>query len=653
MDAADVVPLAGDELTGPERRVVQAAQTGALVDLRAGTAELDDPATGAAWDAGRTVRAEVLVELLTGARDPAAGQVRAIKLRGARITGQLDLEAAELGCPLQLWDCHVEQPVNVNEARAPVLRLPGCHMPGLVADQLETRGDLELGEGFTATGEVCLVGAHIGGQLVLDGAHLANPDGSPLTADGLTVDQAMFCGEGFTATGEVRLVGAHVGGQLDLRGARLANPNGRALAADRLSVDQHLFCGEGFTATGEVVLVGAHISGQLNFSGASLSNPDGRALYADGLTVDQGLVCGEGFTATGEVRLVGAHVGESLSFSGARLANPNGRALAADGLTVKHSMLCQQGFTATGEVRLVGAHIGGQLVLDGASLSNPDGSALNADGLTVDQAMFCREGFTATGEVRLVGAHVGGQLSFRGACLSNPEGLVALRLKGLRAVELVLLPRQRPDGIVDLTNARVGSLSDNPATWPDRHMLWLRGFTYETLENDQVSVRDRIGWVRRHPGGYTPQPYEQLAAAYRRAGRDDAARRVAVAKQWHRRSALGLLGKLWNWLLYVTVGYGYRTWLALVWLAALLVAGTSVFDRAYAAHQMVAAKQPAPVFSPVVYTLDRLLPIVNLGQRDAWIPQGAALRWSWVLTGAGWVLTTAVVAGLTGILKRD
>ena len=48
-----------------------------------------------------------------------------------------------------------------------------------------------------------------------------------------------------------------------------------------------------------------------------------------------------------------------------------------------------------------------------------------------------------------------------------------------------------------------------------------------------------------------------------------------------------------------------------------------------------------------------MLPIVNLGQKNAWQPQGAALYWSWALTGAGWVLTTAVVAGLAGILKRD
>jgi hypothetical protein len=45
-----------------------------------------------------------------------------------------------------------------------------------------------------------------------------------------------------------------------------------------------------------------------------------------------------------------------------------------------------------------------------------------------------------------------------------------------------------------------------------------------------------------------------------------------------------LPGKLWNWLLYVTVGYDYRTWLAGLWLVGLLAVGTLVFDRAYPIH---------------------------------------------------------------------
>jgi hypothetical protein len=127
-----------------------------------------------------------------------------------------------------------------------------------------------------------------------------------------------------------------------------------------------------------------------------------------------------------------------------------------------------------------------------------------------------------------------------------------------------------------------------------------------------------------------------------------AARRVAIAKQWHRRNIFSPL----NWLWYITVGYGYRTWLAAIWLAALTVAGTFAFSHAYNTHHLIATSH-APAFQPFVYTIDILLPIVDFGQKSAWTPTGWALPWSWSLTAAGWVLTTAAVAALTGILKRE
>jgi len=145
-----------------------------------------------------------------------------------------------------------------------------------------------------------------------------------------------------------------------------------------------------------------------------------------------------------------------------------------------------------------------------------------------------------------------------------------------------------------------------------------------------------------------PKPHgidDQLAIAYRNAGREEAARRVAIAKQRKRRNPLNPL----NWLSYATVGYGYRTWLAGAWLAAFLAVGTWVFSRA----RMIATTTHPPAFHPFAYAADVIVPVVDLGQKSAWQPQGPALYWSWALTGAGWILTTAVVAGLTGILKRD
>jgi len=244
--------------------------------------------------------------------------------------------------------------------------------------------------------------------------------------------------------------------------------------------------------------------------------------------------------------------------------------------------------------------------------------------------MRCSEGFTATGEVSLGGAHIGGQVSFIDAALTNPGGR-ALVLDDITARSVLLAPAAPSDTTISLTDAHVGMLVDTEAMWPKA--LHLDGFTYDALRaHPEVDAKARLRWLELHPGGYTPHPYEQLIAAYRRVGHDQAARTVAIAKQRRRRTELNWPSRLWNTLLAWTVGYGYRTWQALLWLAALLLTGWVIFAAAYPAH-MTSAKSPSestPSFQPAIYSLDTLLPVVDLRQQDYWIPQGIAQWWAWV-----------------------
>jgi hypothetical protein len=141
---------------------------------------------------------------------------------------------------------------------------------------------------------------------------------------------------------------------------------------------------------------------------------------------------------------------------------------------------------------------------------------------------------------------------------------------------------------------------------------------------------------------------------YRQAGRPEDARTVLIAKQRRRRRAINPFAKVWNSLLEWTVGYGYQTWRAGIWLLALVGLGWWIFDRAHPVH-LAAAKPPGqrPWFHAGVYGLDLLLPFADLGYQGAWIAGGWA-RWfylGWNL--AGWVLITAVVAALSGLTKRD
>ncbi len=686
------------DLTETERKVWQAAVTGTFVDLRVGDHELDSPERWAEWGTERIVRAEVIAALLIGDDEAASTAVRGVRLQGARITGDLNLEATTLRCPLALLACSFASAINLYEATALSVRLSGSHIPTVLTEQLRTRGDLRLDKGFSVLGEMELTSAHIGGVLDCTGGQFSNPNGVALNADGLTVDGGMFCREGFSATGEVRLPGAHISGQLDCTGGQFSNPNGVALNADELTIDGSLLCHEGFSATGEVRLLGAHIGGVLDCTDGHFSNPNGSALTADRLTIDGSLLCREGFSATGEVRLLGAHIGGQLDCIGGHFSNPNGVALNADRLTVDGSLVCHEGFSAAGEVRLLGAHISSQLDCIGGHFSNSGGVALNADGLTVDGGMFCREGFSATGEVRLPGAHIGLQLDCTDGHFSNPNG-VALNAEGLivdgslvcregfsatgevrlpgahiggvldctggqfsnsngSALNLGRVTASGPllmqalvvRGILDLTAATTSSYHDNRASWPQT--LRLDGFVYDAIEG--ASAKERLEWLRRNETSYSPQIYEQLAAVYRRTGHDEDARRILIAKQRRRSAKANLAGKMWGLLLDGTVGYGYRTWLAGLWLAGLLVLGTVLFGYVYRGDLTPANKPDVqPPFQPFIYTLDLLLPVAGLHLRDAWIAHGAAQWWSVFFIVMGWILATAVVLSLTGLLKRD
>ena len=186
------------------------------------------------WGDSRTCRAGVIRDILRGrlAADP---DPHGLRLRGARITGRLDLENLATDVHLELKDCLLEEGVLARDARLAGLVLAGCHIE-----------------------------------------HPAEPplDGARLTCSVLGLARARVIGH---AVGAVRLSGAQIGGRLDCAGAELSNDSGPALRADGLHVDHDVWLGDWFTARGSgddgaVDLLGAHIGGQFACTEAELSN---------------------------------------------------------------------------------------------------------------------------------------------------------------------------------------------------------------------------------------------------------------------------------------------------------------------------------------------------------------------------------------------
>lgn len=419
----------------------------------------------------------------------------------------------------------------------------------------------------------------------------------------------------------VRLSGARITGELNISGGEV----GCELRLRRCTLDQ----------TPDFSNARAR---QMRFGDCSMPGFDGGGLRVDGF------FSLSGSEIDGEIRLTRGYISGGFRLNGAKVRNPGGYALFAGGLTVDVGAFVRES-DITGGVRLTGARMTGGLFLEGTTLRDTDGYALDGENLVVEDRMECSHGFTTVGAVRLRGARVNGTLSFDDGAVSAP-GRRALHLSHAQVEELILTPREPIRGEVTLGYSTIDVILDREDVWPET--LRLNGLVYQTLRGEPEAKR--LDWVGRDPQGFRPQPYEQLATWLRQIGREDLARRCQLVKQRARRRHLNPVSRTWGVLLDWTVGYGYRPWISGLWLVLLVAVGTVVFS-VYHPHTI---RQPGerPHFHAFVYTLDLMLPLETFGQRSAWDPAGWTDWLAWGLTGAGWILATALIAGVARVLRR-
>jgi hypothetical protein len=426
---------------------------------------------------------------------------------------------------------------------------------------------------------------------------------------------------------------------VDLRGSRIAG-----LLASRAEVDGDLAM-SGCACRGQLVLTGAHITGALRIDDSRLRNPGADALLANRLVIDDDLLAQRAIVE-GAMRLGGARVGGIVMLDGAAVRSEGGIAIYARNLSVGARFLARDGFSCAGQITLVDASIEQDLNFRGAALRNAQGNALVAWGVRVGRNLSLYRGFSVEGTMRLAGASIGAELLVTDARLSDPQG-DGMQWRNVQATTLVLGPGLQADATVDLRYSRFTVIRDEPACWPAA--LRLSGLSYEALD-PPLSAYARVRWLRRDPDGYVAGNYETLAAMYRGHGDDASARAVLLARERDRRQHLPWYGQPWAWLQEVGVGYGYRPLRAGAWLAAFLGVGTLVFGLH---HPPAFDGTPHPAFNPFIYTADLLVPLVNLGMRGAYDPQGPQRWLAYFLIAAGWIFATTIAAGIARVLRRQ
>lgn len=576
--------------------------------------------------------------------------------------------------------------------------------------------EIVLDAGFCAKGPVNLLGTQIEGFLYCPGG-LCEMD---LQAVSLRAGAVMLT-NGFRALGNVRLTGAKIDGLVFCSGTFEKGLNCDVMEA------RSVFLSKGFKAGGDVTFLNAKLDGGLVCGGGSFEKGlKADAIEADSVLLDHGtrvhgsvslqfakirtlLNCGggrfdgdfnvanaeigtvslnEGFSCGGDVNLTSATIHSFLRCNGGSFA----KALYLEGITTGPVFL-NDGFNIAGDVRLNDAKIEGQLVCAGGNV----GGSLVADSLTAGHVNLA-DGFCAKGDVRLVGARISGTLNcnsgtFEGRFLAvlltsrrvvfGNESVVRgqLSLAGSTTHNLLSFRGGSFENGIDLTHARTGLFADDRKSWPEAGTLLLEGFGYVISSGDGVprDAKSRLDWIELGPKvPFLSQPYEELVRVLRAIGDEAGARRVSIRKhsQLRKRGKIGLAAWFWNWVLFLTVGYGYLGWLPFVWTFVVVIGGAFVFgqaefrkapdanppaavaDAARSGPQMTVGQgEYAPLPHPVIYSIDVFLPFADLHQKEAWLLDEKSPRFlgyqAWYLFEelAGWVLTALLAAAATGLLK--
>ncbi|QQA42948.1 hypothetical protein [Pelagovum pacificum] len=471
--------------------------------------------------------------------------------------------------------------------------------------------------------------------------HLLMAEDSPLRGRGLRLRGAWISGmidlHGVDCPRDITLRDCVLDEPLDLvnaslRGLHLTNVRLRGLAADNAKFSGSVYLRDGTASDREISLAGARIGGDLQLCGAEFRSESQDAVFAPSLQVEGSIYLG------------------NYPFS--------------EGVTT---------LVAQGTLFFASAIAGHDIFVTNTSVSVNEGIVGSVFGATEEHGPGIA--------ISLGRARIGGILYFD----DNQIG----------------------QGIVNLAGATCARFKDEPTGPGANYPIRLDGFRYgDFSRHAETDVQQRLDWLKRRPEEtpFTAQPYEHLANVLRGLGHRDDANRVLIEKErLMRRADLELIRRerghslewgltgFWNGFLRMTVGYGYHPARAVV-IALLLIAGLGLFfEKTWDAGDMapnlapilvsanwVAATESHPenpaaywsqpgqagqdyeTFNGLAYAADLVLPVINLGQENAWAPSTSRSDWGragwwirWFAKGIGWVVAALVAAAITGVIRKE
>ncbi len=607
------------ELTDAEELLIKNCKIGKATILGDGRRP-DGPS------AERTIRACLLRYLILGGCDDWRVHEWGVTLTGAWISEKLDLSFATAKGSTSLFACGFKQGILAMQARFEDLILSGSAVPYLIAQGVHVKGNVLL-RGLESSGEVCLSAAQIGGQLDCKNAELKGGGAKVLNAQNSQITENVFR-NGLKGARDVRRSDTEIGGQLEFQNAEINRKGAKALNAQSALIEGSVFL-DGLESTGEINLSGAKIGGQLNCTNAEFNGGTRIAINAQRLTVKEGLIWRQVKRADGEIDLNAANVSDLVddAESWNKVTNLSFVGLIYKNLAGPLDLEMRKAWLKKG------AHFNGQFhpqpYQQLAKYYRNSGHRREAREILIAKEIEQRK---AARRRWIDERHFRRGLRQYSKKPSD-EAKKALAARAARVPEL-------KNHWIEFFTRRFGSKGDNKNRDPLVSDLIKQDFRNQLLwGNAKTIVRlffhQSGDWIYRYVSGYGYKPARSLLAM---------AFLIAIM------TALAQIS----------------------WNMGDLAPNSDVIQTSDDWQRLVQTeKKPSEVwverygrdyetFEPFFYAADVVIPIINIGQTDAWAPSTERSWWGWWMFGIqklfvilGWVVTAIAAASVTNMIRRD
>lgn len=467
-------------------------------------------------------------------------------------------------------------------------------------------------------------------------------------------------------------------------------------------------------------LTHAKIFGLLSFNGSKLPG-----CSAVGIQVNSSLTFCEGLKSLGGINIKSARILGSLEFDGSSFsAEQDNWSINCEDVEVFKNVNMGDGFMAIGEVRLIGAKINGNLDLKGGCFQGEANSGVEKNSKTLPYCLSIDGGI-------INGSLLIGDLESAGHGRTNYfKSIGRISFPSLNVGQGIYIESLLPIDNLDISNCNSSYLQDKMVSWG--RDVNLDGFCYKYLRNTDCSAASRLKILEKqtpeHFGmksmkhDFRPQPWIQMITTLRSMGHAIEANRLAFQFQ-RKLASIGKIrtvqGKVLHYFYGLISGYGYKPmrlvatfltgWIffgLIYWYAALngvfapsnplvflhpdlavcrpvgstganVTGGSFSHERAKLAGEKYnwytcgQLNGEYTTFSPMAYSLDVLLPFVDLHQEKDWGPfidspsssvltefstlnLGHMIRLLvWLEVIFGWIISLLFVAQVSGLQRGE